>query len=202
MIVRSVTVGPVETNCYLFGDEAAGVGVIVDPGENPELIKKMIDDSGIRIEKILLTHGHFDHRDGVSGLKALIGEVPVYLQENDKAGEGKPVRYFYDGEVISYGEGDTISVGGAVLTVLETPGHTAGCVCLYTEGHLFAGDTLFAGTCGRCDLPSSSFEAMLRSLGRLSQLPEDTMVYPGHGHATTIGKEKKFNPYVRQAMGV
>lgn len=202
MLVDAITVGPIRTNCYLFGDTEKGVCAIVDPGDEPEKVLKMVEKNGnLNISCILLTHGHFDHRDGVEPLKALAGEeIPVYLHKCDHAEDGISHRYQYGGAVRYYDEGDTVSVGDLTLKVLYTPGHTAGCVSLLGDGVLFAGDTLFAGTCGRCDLPSSSFEEMLSSLKRLSALPDDTKVYPGHGHSSTIGMEKRTNPYVMQAM--
>ena len=200
MLLKMMTVGPVETNCYLVGDERAGVCALVDPGDSAQALLSMAEESGLRLEAIFLTHGHYDHRDAVADILEKHPDLPVYIHEKERLRPGLPERYFYGGPCQTYAEGDTVQVGSIPFRVLETPGHTAGSVTLVTEGLMLSGDTLFAGTCGRCDLPGGSVADMLASLGRLGALEGDCQVLPGHGPATTLAEERRRNPYVRQAM--
>src|SRR5699024_8248132 len=140
------------------------------------------------------------HRDAVADILEKYPELPVYIHEKEKLRPGLPERYFYGGPCQTYAEGDTVQVGSIPFRVLETPGHTAGSVTLVTSGVMLSGDTLFAGTCGRCDLPGGSIADMLASLRRLGELEGDYQVLPGHGPASTLEQERRRNPYVRQAM--
>lgn len=200
MLLKTMTVGPVETNCYLVGDEQAGACALVDPGDSAQALLSMVEESGLRLEAIFLTHGHYDHRDAVADILEKYPELPVYIHEKEKLRTGLPERYFYGGPCKTYAEGDTVQVGSIPFRVLETPGHTAGSVTLVTSGVMLSGDTLFAGTCGRCDLPGGSIADMLASLRRLGELEGDYQVLPGHGPASTLEQERRRNPYVRQAM--
>lgn len=200
MLLKTMTVGPVETNCYLVGDEQAGACALVDPGDSAQALLSMVEESGLRLEAIFLTHGHYDHRDAVADILEKYPELPVYIHEKEKLRPGLPERYFYGGPCQPYAEGDTVQVGSTPFRVLETPGHTAGSVTLVTSGVMLSGDTLFAGTCGRCDLPGGSIADMLSSLRRLGELEGDYQVLPGHGPASTLEQERRRNPYVRQAM--
>ena len=207
MKVLSLMVGPIMTNCYILCDEDARVCAVIDPGDEPKRIEAMIASSGCTPVMILLTHGHFDHCTGVAGLLETWPELPVYIHQGDvtdssggdllshRLGE-KNQRY--------YKEGDKLTVGGLTLDVLETPGHSQGSVCLLVEGQgvLFAGDTLFRNSCGRCDFPGGDYRAMLKSLARLGKLEGQYTVYPGHDSATDMDFERKYNPYMKQGMNV
>ena len=200
MILKSMIVGPVGTNCYLIGDETAGVCALVDPGDQAQDLLAMAADTGLTLSAIFLTHGHYDHRDAVPDILKTCPDLPVHIHYKERYQESLPSRYFYNGPCVTYGEGDAVSVGSLSFKVLETPGHTAGSVCLLSDDLLFAGDTLFAGSCGRCDLPGGSMEDMFHSLRRLSEIPGDRQVFSGHGPSTTLAAERKTNPYMRRAM--
>lgn len=207
MKVLSLMVGPIMTNCYLLCDEAAGLCAVIDPGDEAERIRALMAANGCTPTMILLTHGHFDHCTGVAGLLETWPELPVYIHEadvSDRPGgelsfhrlDGKNQRY--------YKEGDRLTVGSLTLCVLETPGHSRGSVCLLLEGEgvIFAGDTLFRESCGRCDFPGGDYRAMLTSLARLAALEGQYTVYPGHDRATDMDYERRYNPYMQQGMGV
>lgn len=194
MKVYTLPLGPLETNCYLAADES-GTAVVIDPAASPETILAAAREHGLHIAAILLTHAHFDHVGGVRSI-AEATHCPVWMHEDELRMPPSFVTpeeiYYTDG----YDEGDVVRVGKLSFTVLHTPGHTPGSVCLRSENVLFSGDTLFAGSCGRTDFPGGSREELLQSLRRLRTLPAATDVYPGHGEATTIGAEQRHNPYM------
>lgn len=207
MKVLSLMVGPIMTNCYILCDEEAKVCAVIDPGDEPKRIEAMIASSGCTPIMILLTHGHFDHCTGVAGLLETWPELPVYIHKGDVTdGMGGELRFRRLGEKNQryYKEGDKLTVGGLTLDVLETPGHSTGSVCLLVEGQgvIFAGDTLFRNSCGRCDFPGGDYRAMLKSLARLGKLEGQYTVYPGHDSATDMDFERKYNPYMKQGMNV
>lgn len=194
MKIYTLPLGQLETNCYLVADED-GIAAVIDPAAAPERILQTARENGLAIQAILLTHGHFDHVGAVAGLTQAL-RCPVWMHENELT----LPEYLTDGPLYytdGYGEGDTVTVGGLQFTVLHTPGHTPGSVCLRCGDALFSGDTLFAGSCGRTDFSGGSGSEMCRSLRRLAQLPGDLAVYPGHGEATTLAREKRENPYLR-----
>lgn len=196
MKIITLPLGQLETNCYLVSDEH-GVAAAIDPADNAPAILRAAQTQGQTIRAILLTHGHFDH---VGAVRALSGALhcPVYLHENDLALPPQltdGTLYYTD----NYAEGDTVTVGELSFSVLHTPGHTPGSVCLRCENALFSGDTLFAGSCGRTDLPGGSDAQMKKSLARLAALGEDLRVYPGHGEASTLERERRTNFYLRRA---
>lgn len=204
MYLRSTPVAPLDANCYLLGDETVGVCAVVDPGGSPERVLGMIDASGLRPVVILLTHGHFDHVRGVPDILEAYPGLPVYIHEKELCEAGAWHKQFWlphqgDGQR-TYGDGDTLAVGNIRVHVLHVPGHSAGSVALLAEDVLLTGDTLFAGACGRGDLPGGSIQALMASLKRLAELPGDYRVYPGHGGSTTIERERANNIYMRQAM--
>lgn len=192
MNISTLSLGMLQTNCYLLshGDRC----LAIDPGGEPEKVLDFLRRQGLTLEAILLTHGHFDHVGAVKPLAEETG-CPVYLCQEDLNLPGTmtagPLYYTH-----SYGEGDQLTLAGMTFTVLHTPGHTPGSVCLRFGEHLFTGDTLFAGSCGRTDFPGSSPAAMGRSLTRLAALRENFKVYPGHGETTTLDEEKRYNPYL------
>ena len=207
MKVLSLMVGPIMTNCYILCDEDARVCAVIDPGDEPKRIEAMIASSGCTPVMILLTHGHFDHCTGVAGLLETWPKLPVYIHKGyvtDSSGGDLLFHRLGEKNQRYYQEGDKLTVGGLTLDVLETPGHSQGSVCLLVEGQgvLFAGDTLFRGSCGRCDFPGGDYRAMLKSLARLGKLEGQYTVYPGHDSATDMDFERKYNPYMKQGMNV
>ncbi len=196
MNIHVLTLGHLAENCYLV--EISGCVVVIDPGFEPEAVLHAAGER--KIEAILLTHGHFDHVGAVEALVEKCG-CPVWMHQADYSPGLHPMREAlypladWPREVMLCEEGDSISAAGLRFQVLETPGHTWGSVCYRCGSALFSGDTLFAGSCGRTDLPGGSPEAMRRSLARLRELPGDCTVYPGHGDATTLARERQENPY-------
>ena len=205
MKVLSAMVGPIMTNCYILCDEAAKVCAVIDPGDEPKRIEAMIASCGCSPVMILLTHGHFDLCTGVAGLLEKWPDLLVYIHEadvTDGVGGELTFRRLDEKNQRYWHEGDTLTVGGLTLRVMETPGHSRGSVCLLVEGQgvIFSGDTLFRGNCGRCDFPGGDYRAMLRSLARLGRLEGQYQVYPGHEAATDMEYERKYNPYMKQGM--
>ena len=204
MIFDTVPVEPIGTNCCLIGDEAANVCAVVDPGGSPELVLDMVARSGLELKMVLLTHAHYDHVGAIPALLEQFPDLPVYAHEGELCPAGSPnPRYFLPhlgGNQRTYGEGDTVKLGGLVIRVLHTPGHSRGSVTLLAGDLMLSGDTLFAGSCGRVDLPGGDEGQMWASLARLGRLTEDWTVWPGHGEATSLDYEKQTNPYLRQAL--
>ena len=202
MKIQALQVGSIGTNCYILCDEAAKVCAVIDPGAEPELILSAAEKLDCTVDKILLTHGHYDHTGAVGELQAKWPETPVYLNRRDVYADACTQQLFplLSGDVRDYDEGDTVAVGGLTVTVLATPGHSEGSVTLRCQDALFCGDTLFAGSCGRTDFPGGSMEKMMASLRRLGQLEGDLRVLPGHMEASTLDRERRWNPYLLQAM--
>lgn len=203
MLVKSIQLGPIGTNCYLLGDEEHGVCAVVDPGDEAGRVREMIKDAGLKLEMILLTHGHYDHVTAVPELRAAYPTVPVYIHEKDYAASGngpmhqmKPTT-----NVIFCRGGDELKLGGLTIHVLETPGHTPGSVTFKVDTLLFTGDTLFRGSMGRTDFPGGSYEDIMKSLKLLSALPGDYRVCPGHEGLSTLEEERAGNYYMREALG-
>ncbi len=205
MLIKTIPVGPLATNSYIAVCEQTRKAVVIDPGFDVDRIKAQIDQLDTDVTAILLTHGHFDHCSGIGEVKDLFA-VSIYMHRDDIpfVAEAKTHSRMYGFSVPQaplpdqfIEDGDTISFGNYSLKVIHTPGHTPGGVCFYTPGILFAGDTLFSGSVGRTDLPGGSFDAISASIKNgLYILPDETIVYPGHGLPTTIGEEKASNPYV------
>jgi glyoxylase-like metal-dependent hydrolase (beta-lactamase superfamily II) len=195
MEVRTFPVGSYQTNCYLAWGADSDTCILIDPGYEPEYLLEQVRLSRKTLEAILLTHGHFDHVGGVkqiaeeTGCKVYICPEELLMPQRFTAG---PI-YHTD----TYGEGDVLSLAGLQLQVIKTPGHTQGSVCLLCEDTLFSGDTLFAGTCGRTDLPGGDYQTILSSLRRLSNLEGDYKVLPGHGRSSTLAQERIENPYLQ-----
>ena len=193
MIVHAVRVGPIGTNCYLVEDETTKETLIVDPGDEAEKILDVIKKNGLKPRYIVNTHGHFDHVTGNLKLKEKTG-APVLSHELDAFLIALTLPLPPDNFLK---DGDRLKVGRLTFTVIHTPGHTPGGICLYCEKEktLFSGDTLFYGTTGRTDLPYASEKDMGISFKKLLTLPDETKVYPGHGQPTTIGQEKLINDF-------
>jgi glyoxylase-like metal-dependent hydrolase (beta-lactamase superfamily II) len=204
MIITPITVGPFQENCYLVTDDTRGVSAVVDPGAEPERIIEMIERSGTTLESIFITHAHVDHVGGIAALKRK-WTVPVWLHSLDlplyaRAGQqaalyGLP---FEDPPApdAEFQDGQSIKVGSLTFAVDHRPGHAPGHVVLHGHGVALVGDCLFAGSIGRTDLPFCSPADLALSLERITELPEETIVYPGHGPSTTIGVEKDTNPFL------
>ena len=193
--IHTFPLGAYQTNCYIIHDESSKTCCVIDPGYTPELVLEVTEQLGLEIEAILLTHGHFDH---VGGVKTIAAETDcaVWLCAEDLS--MPPM--ITDGPLYytnTYAEGDTLNLAGLTLQVLHTPGHTPGSVCLLCENHMFSGDTLFEGSCGRTDLPGGSWNTIQQSLRRLAKIEENYTVHPGHGMNTTLALEKIYNPYMR-----
>lgn len=190
----SMALGDYQTNCYFVWSDG-DTCTVIDPGYEPQTILLQAKKLGKTIEAILLTHGHFDHIGAVRDVAAETG-CKVYVCEPELSMPSRlttgPV-YHTD----TYKEGDVLTLSGVTFHVLQTPGHTAGSVCLLAEDCMFSGDTLFRNTCGRTDLPTGSWQQMQQSLKRLADLPKNYAVYPGHGPATTLDEEKQYNPYMQ-----
>ena len=202
MQVKVLQVGPIGTNCYILEDEAAKLAAVIDPGDEAEKILSVLKEDGVETRYILLTHGHYDHTTGVPDLHRALPEAQVYIHKADAQGAGSRL-FPLAGEIADlhfYDEGDTLPLGGLTIHILHTPGHSKGGVTLQVGDVLFCGDTLFAGSCGRTDLNGGSYEEIMQSLKRLGQLPGDYHVCPGHDVTSTLERERKTNPFLREAM--
>ena len=205
MIIQKLIVGDLQANCYLVGCETTRKGAVIDPGGDAEVILDAIEKSGVDVGLIINTHGHFDHFGAngplkeATGASILIHRADAYLltraQVNLSSLFLRPIasppadRFLEDG--------DDIDLGELHLKVRHTPGHSPGGICLVGDAFVFAGDTLFRGSIGRPDLPGGSEEALIRSIRtQLLTLADDTVVYPGHGEESTIGFERRHNPFL------
>lgn len=193
MEILTLSLGAYQTNCYLFWEAGSASCGVIDPGYHPEQVLQAAAAHGKTVGAILLTHGHFDHVGAVKAIRAAT-RCPVYLHPADKK---LPFYLTKAGLDFAQGYEETVCVAGVSLQVIPTPGHSAGSVCLKGDGVLFSGDTLFADTCGRTDLPGGNPGEMMHSLRLLTQLPGDYTVYPGHGEATTLSRERLQNPYLK-----
>lgn len=207
MTVKKFLAGPLGTNCYLAINEATKEAVIIDPAGLPERITECVEQEGIQIQAVFLTHAHFDHIMGIDAVIAKYGRMPVYVHQEDlqmladahlNMSESYGWNYsFLEGEAVV--DGQMLSKAGFEFKVIHTPGHTPGGVCYYVEAEkvLFSGDTLFQQSVGRTDFPGGSTSELIRSIKeKLFVLPENTHVYPGHMGTTTIAQEKENNPFV------
>jgi hydroxyacylglutathione hydrolase len=209
MIHEIFPVGPLQCNCSVIGDESTREGMVIDPGDNIDEILAIIGKHDLKIKQIAVTHAHIDHVGGAMKLRAATG-APILLNQNDYAllkmldvqaawiGVAPPEDVTIDHNL---GNSDQIKAGSLVADVIHTPGHTEGSVCLYfpAENKLLAGDTLFAGSIGRTDLPGGSFEKIIHSIHeKVLALPDETVVVPGHGSLTTIGEERENNPFLQK----
>jgi hydroxyacylglutathione hydrolase len=208
MIHEVLPVGPLACNCSVIGDEVTREAIVIDPGDDISEIVAILKHHRLTVKTIAITHAHIDHIGGASKLRALTG-APVYMNDEDSVlaenlemqanwlGVETPENPGID---TTSREGDVLRVGALEAQVIHTPGHTPGSLSLFfaAEKKLIAGDTLFRGSVGRTDLPGGDSRTIAESIrNKLYRLPEDTVVFPGHGEETTIGEEMKFNPFVR-----
>ena len=206
MIIKKLTVGPIQANCFILGCEKTKVAVVIDPGDEVDRILFTLAESQLTVKYIINTHGHFDHVGGNKRLKEatsaelMIHKEDVLMLEQLSATAGSfglsaenspgPDKLLEEGETLTFGE--------ITLHVIHTPGHSLGGVSLHTNGALFVGDTLFAGSIGRTDLPGGDYGILIASIqNKLFPLGDDVTVYTGHGPETTIGHEKRTNPFVK-----
>lgn len=205
MNVETIIVGPIEVNCYIVSCKKTNKAAVIDPGDNADDILKIIRSRSLNLQYILLTHGHFDHLGGVAPIKAATN-ASVLMNSGDKVlveaapaqaelfGLPTPAEFDVDRYV---DDSDSIEIGALKATVLATPGHSPGSICYLFDNAAFVGDTLFYGGVGRTDLEGGSFEQLVHSIKtKLFNLPDDIKVYCGHGPTTTIGREKKYNPFI------
>jgi len=200
--IDTLPLGSYQTNCYIVWDDAAKTCAVIDPGFEPERILARLSLLGLTPDAILLTHGHFDHVGAVETLVKTTG-CGLWMSQSDYTQPKTPIHnYLYplhdkQSPVVSFcEEGETIPAGGLEFSVLETPGHTHGSVCYLCEDAMFCGDTLFAGGCGRTDLPGGDRIVMAQTLDRLSRLEIDCRIFPGHGESSTLRREQQTNPYM------
>jgi glyoxylase-like metal-dependent hydrolase (beta-lactamase superfamily II) len=208
MIHEILPVGPLQCNCSIVGDENSREAMVIDPGDDIDAVMEIVARHQLQVKQIVVTHAHIDHVGGAMKLKQLTG-APILLNQNDSdllrmmdtqaawLGMRPPGKVAIDQSI---GSGDTVKAGAVEGQVLYTPGHTEGSICLYFEAEkrLFAGDTLFAGSIGRTDLPGGSYDKIIHSLHEsVLTLPDETVVVPGHGSLTTIGEERETNPFLQ-----
>lgn len=199
MTIKQLMVPPIGTNCYIFVDDETNCAAIVDPGGGAEDILKAVE--GLTVEKIFLTHGHFDHTGAVDALMEALPGVALYMHQGDWAEVPERYRYHPALGCCYYEDGDVESVGNLAVKVLHTPGHTPGGVTLAVGDVLFTGDTLFKGSMGRTDLPGGSYGELMLSLKRLGNLEVNYRVLPGHEAPSTLSAERAENYYMAEAMG-
>ena len=207
LIHEVIPVGLLQCNCSIVGDETTREAMVIDPGDDIEDVLTVIGKHNLRVKQIVITHAHIDHVGGAMKLRAATG-APILLNQNDYAllkmldmqaawiGMDTPGPVEIDHTITT---GDAVKAGAHTANILHTPGHTEGSICLYfpVEKKLIAGDTLFAGSIGRTDLPGGSTQKIMQSLhGTVLALPDETVVVPGHGPVTTIGRERESNPFL------
>lgn len=209
-VIKTIPVGPLEANCYVYYDDTKEA-LVIDPGGDPAEIKREVEALGLNVKYVVNTHGHFDHVGAVREIKeAFEAELAIHEADSTLLADAHDHAVIF-GESISsqpapdllLTDGTELRVGKAAFDVIHTPGHTPGGICLYEKNEkiLFTGDTLFAGSVGRTDLEGGSHQELMKSIKeKLVPLGDDVKVYPGHGPETTIGTEKEINPFLAEAM--
>lgn len=206
MIIKKLEVGPIMANCFILGCDQTREAVVIDPGDDADRILMTLAREKLTVKYLINTHGHFDHVGANRRMKEVTNatlaihpdDVPMLAQLSRSAASfGLSAENSPEPDLL-LNDGDTVSFGDITLTVIHTPGHSRGGICLYTPGYLFAGDTLFAGSIGRTDLPGGDYDTLIASIKqKLLTLPDDTRVYTGHGPETFIADEKRMNPFLR-----
>jgi hydroxyacylglutathione hydrolase len=187
-MLRKIVVGPYQSNCYILGCKKTMDGLVIDPGDEVFQIVNAITETGLKIRYILITHGHIDHVGGAGELRRITG-APVYIHPLDISGLG-----FHPDAQVS--EGEALQLGTYTIKVLHTPGHSPGGVCYHAPGAVFTGDSIFAGSIGRTDFPGGDHRALIEGVrSKILSLDGNLRIYPGHGPASTIERERKTNPF-------
>jgi hydroxyacylglutathione hydrolase len=208
MIVKGLVVGPIAANCYIIGDEKTQDGAIIDAGDEAGRILQVVEETGLSIEFIIATHGHFDHNAGVAHLKRVLNaDFLMHRDDLMSARKSRQSALNWNIEIEQVPdpdnfieEGDVLKLGSLEMKIIHTPGHSPGGISIYIESEnvVFSGDTLFQGSVGRTDFEGGSMAILARSIKeKLYSLPDNTIVYSGHGPPTTIGEEKMQNMFVR-----
>ncbi|MCK4767913.1 MAG: MBL fold metallo-hydrolase [Desulfobacula sp.] len=206
MIIKKLEVGPIMANCFILGCESTKQAVVIDPGDDADRILMELAKSELKVKYLINTHGHFDHVSANKRMKEATGaEIAIHPED-------EPMLHELSQSALMFGlssensppadilleDGDEVTFGEITLQVIHTPGHSKGGISLYTKGHLFSGDTLFSGSIGRTDLPGGDYDTLISNIReKLLIFDEDTIVYTGHGPETTIGNEKRMNPFLR-----
>jgi len=206
LIIKKLEVGPIMANCFILGCESTKQAVVIDPGDDADRILMELAKSELKVKYLINTHGHFDHVSANKRMKEATGaEIAIHPED-------EPMLHELSQSALMFGlssensppadilleDGDEVTFGEITLQVIHTPGHSKGGISLYTKGHLFSGDTLFSGSIGRTDLPGGDYDTLISNIReKLLIFDEDTIVYTGHGPETTIGNEKRMNPFLR-----
>lgn len=206
MKIKNIVVGPLQNNCYIIYDEKNLESMVIDPGDEPDMIMDFIESSKLSVKYIICTHAHFDHIGVVDDIKRETGakivihrdDLEIYLRAQDHA-----ALWGFDIDPLPkpdmfVSEGDELSIGQLKFEVFHTPGHSPGGICLYGEGIIITGDTVFAGSVGRTDLPGGNIQELKKSFKRIIELPAETQILPGHGDLSTIMEEKEVNFFVQE----
>ena len=203
MLIKTLPVGQLETNCYVVTDETSMDCAVIDPGDESNAILNYLEEHKMTCRAILITHGHWDHTGAANAIVEETG-ADLYIHQLDTTSDPMEARYKYlaSDNTRFYDEGDEIHIGSLVFRVMFTPGHSPGGVTLVCEDAVFCGDTLFRGSCGRTDLPGGDINEEFRSILRICKLPGEYDIYPGHMDSTTLERERNFNYYCRQALGM
>ena len=201
MLIKTIPVGQLETNCYVVTNEDTLECVVIDPGDEANTILDYLESNHLKCRAVFLTHAHADHI-GALTLVAEELDVPFYMNEREKAIRQRDRLFLdlYEKRGRNYDDGDTVDIAGLHFQIVATPGHTPGGVTIRCEDALFTGDTLFKGSCGRTDLRGGDMEQELKSLKKICLLPGHYEVYPGHMDSSTLEREREFNYYCRSAM--
>ena len=201
MLIKTIPVGQLETNCYIVSNGQTLECAVIDPGDDANTILDYLEDNHLKCRAIFLTHGHYDHVGACADIAEETGAT-VYMNSKDDAKNAHSFMFPYtlpeNGRY--YSDGDIVTAAGIDFTVIATPGHTPGGVTLMAEDALFTGDTLFRGSCGRTDLDGGSIEDLMASLARICSIEGEYEVYPGHMDVSSLTREKNLNFYCRQAM--
>lgn len=201
MVIKELVVGPLECNCYLIVDEHTKETLVIDPGDEPDRIIDLVHENSLQVKYIVCTHAHFDHVGAISDIKQETG-APIIIHQDEReiyrSIREQAVLWGFEIDDLPepdmfVSEGNELEIGGLRFKILHTPGHTPGGICLFGEGVLVTGDTLFAGSVGRTDLFGGKLDSLKDSFKRLMSLPDQIKILPGHGPETTIGREKKEN---------